>query len=65
MYDKTSLASLIYNRLLEEKETLKQQFSNTKSSIGFFFVDDLLPESIALEIHKNFPQIKDTIEKKA
>ncbi|MCB0486683.1 MAG: 2OG-Fe(II) oxygenase [Flavobacteriaceae bacterium] len=65
MYDKTSLASLIYNRLLEEKETLKQQFSNTKSSIGFFFFDYLSRESMALEIHKSFPEIKDTIEKKS
>ena len=52
-HSRKEIASLITARLIAEKELLKKQFLETKKNIGYFYLDDLLPEEIALEIHKN------------
>ena len=62
---KKKIASLIYQKLSLQKERLKNQFLNTKNTIGFFYLDDLLPPELALEIFKNFPDTKDTVERKS
>ena len=58
------IASLISARLIAEKDVLKKQFSETKNNIGYFFLDDVLPEEIALEIHKNFPKLSEAALRK-
>lgn len=50
------IASIIIAKLIANKETLKRKFSETKKDIGYFYLDDLLPENLVLEIYKNFPQ---------
>jgi Rps23 Pro-64 3,4-dihydroxylase Tpa1-like proline 4-hydroxylase len=51
---KTEIVQLIYNNLKEHKELLKTQFLKSKATIGYFFIDDLLPEALALEIYNKF-----------
>ena len=64
MNTRTNISQLIYNRILENKEQLKLQFENTKNSIGYFFVDELLPEELANELYLKFPKIEDTKKRK-
>ena len=61
MENKTSkeIANLIFKEILKNKPQLKESFNATKDQIGFFFIDDLLPESIALECFNVFPKKSD------
>jgi Rps23 Pro-64 3,4-dihydroxylase Tpa1-like proline 4-hydroxylase len=54
--NRIELATLIFEKLASEKESLKAAFRNSDSGIRYFFVDDLLPEEIALKIHRSFPE---------
>ncbi len=49
------ISELIYKQILEKKEELAIQFDKTKTAIGYFFLDDLLPESLAKECFDVFP----------
>lgn len=63
--DRSNYSALIYNKLEENKEKLKAQFAKSKNSIGYFFVDDLLPRDIAEEIYKAFPGAEEMVLKKS
>ncbi|MGY0391746.1 2OG-Fe(II) oxygenase [Bizionia sp. KMM 8389] len=54
--NRDDLAKLIVEKLDSEKESLKQQYANTKHQIGYFYIDNLLPQEIAIEISKQFPE---------
>lgn len=63
--NRIELANLIYKRISENKIVLKNQFSNSKSAIGYFFLDNLLPEEIVIKIHEVFPQSSEMVLKKS
>ncbi len=63
--NRVELANLIYKRILEDKITLKNQFSDSKPAIGYFFIDDLLPDNLAHEIYSVFPKSSEMILKKS
>ena len=63
-YNRKNISKLIVKKLEEKTVVLQQQFINSKDKIGYFFVDDLLPEELALLIHANFPQLSETKAKK-
>jgi Rps23 Pro-64 3,4-dihydroxylase Tpa1-like proline 4-hydroxylase len=50
------LATLIADRLEQEKVRLQQDYQATEPSIGHFIVDDLLPADIAERIYRRFPE---------
>ncbi|APZ48020.1 2OG-Fe(II) oxygenase [Polaribacter reichenbachii] len=58
------IAALIVDRLNKEKQYLKSNFKKTKCEIGFFYIDDLLPKDIVLEIYRNFPKLSETKQRK-
>ena len=58
------IAIIIFNNLKENKEVLKSQFLKSKDAIGYFFIDELLPKELALEIHQKFPTTEEAIRKK-
>ncbi|TMM29531.1 2OG-Fe(II) oxygenase [Polaribacter aestuariivivens] len=64
-FTKKDIAKIIYNNLKKNKEILKDQFLKSKNEIGFFYLDDLLPENLALEIHGKFPNVKDSVQRKS
>ena len=64
MYYRNQIASLIFNRLTIEKETLKKQFSDSKNQIGYFYIDKLLPLDLIEEIHRHLPKLSDSELKK-
>jgi len=59
------LADLIYTRLLSQKEVVKNQFDASKETIGYFFIDDVLPVAIAHEINAVFPKPEDMVLKRS
>lgn len=49
----------IYNHLLANQTKLKLQFSESKSKIGFFYIDNVLPEDLARSCYDVFPKSED------
>lgn len=50
-----SISELIYKHLLKHKEQAIKLFNNSKGSIGYFYIDNILPEALANECFKVFP----------
>jgi len=63
--DRSDYASLIYSKLNAEKESLKEQFDVSKGGIGYFYIDDILPEAEAFAIYNNFPKPEEMVLKKS
>lgn len=61
--NRIDLASLIYQNLSKNVDTLKKQFQGSKDQIGFFFIDDLLPIEIAKDIYSHFPPEQEMVHK--
>ena len=55
MIQRREIADIIVARLLSEKHRMKTQYAESHSAIGYFYIDDLLPEDLALEIYGQFP----------
>lgn len=55
MTDRHDIANHIVHRMIDEKNRMKQQYAESSDEIGYFYIDDLLPEDIALSIYKQFP----------
>ena len=55
MVDRKSIADLIVDRMNAEKPRMMEQYSASKEDVGYFYIDDLLPEHIALNVRSKFP----------
>ena len=62
--NRKELAYLICDQLTKNRVVLKNQFLKSKATIGYFFIDDLLPEELALEIYNKFPTTDKAVRKK-
>ncbi|RCS26635.1 2OG-Fe(II) oxygenase [Polaribacter sp. WD7] len=58
------IAELIVENLQKNKESLQKQFLETKKDIGFFYLDNLLPDDLCSEIHQKFPELSEAEKKK-
>lgn len=65
MINRKQIAALISEKLTSEKEHLKSLFQESKNDIGFFYIDNLLPDEIVKEIHFNFPKLTETKQHKS
>lgn len=65
MFSKQEIISCIIASLSKNIEVLKVQFQNLEKEIGYFFVDELLPNSMVQEIYKSFPTPEQTRLKKS
>ena len=63
--NRKQLADIIFSKLVKNKEILAKQFEDSKNEIGFFYVDDLLPEEVALKINESFPKASEMVLKKS
>lgn len=63
--NRIDLADLIFNSILSKKEDAKNQFKVSKQSIGYFFIDDILPLPIAQQINDVFPKPEQMVLKKS
>lgn len=62
---RNAIAEIIYSKLESQKPNLIQQFQDSEKGIGYFFIDDLLPEEIALKIQEVFPKSSEMVLKKS
>lgn len=58
------ISELIVLKLMQEKEVLKHDFKSRRKEIGYFFIDGLLPNELALEIYTKFPSTDEAVRKK-
>lgn len=65
MRTRTEYAELILQRIQAEKNTLIQQYKNSQNQIGYFFLDEVLPEELAHEIYNRFPGPEQMVLKKS
>ena len=63
--DRKDYSTLIYNALHTNRDNLKLQYDNSSAGVGHFFIDDVLPAPIALEIYKVFPKPDEMVLKKS
>ncbi|AJP74799.1 2OG-Fe(II) oxygenase [Sphingomonas hengshuiensis] len=56
MTNRRNIADIIVSRLEAEKDRMKAQYAESRDRIGYFYIDDLLPEEMALAIHRQFPK---------
>ena len=59
------LSNLIFNKLNSKKEELSISYQQSKKQIGYFYIDDLLPEEIVRKIFKSFPKPQEMKLKKS
>ncbi|WP_040251499.1 2OG-Fe(II) oxygenase [Psychroserpens mesophilus] len=50
------ISELIYNKIKEKQAELKSAYQASKHQIGFFYIDDLLPEQLAKQCFEVFPK---------
>jgi len=58
-------SEIIYNSLLQNKESLKEQYNTSRKQIGYFYLDNILPEELVLEITNAFPKSEQMVLKKS
>lgn len=63
--NRLEFANYIFSRVKENEAQIKAQYLASKDTIGYFYVDDLLPESIALNIFESFPKSDEMVLKKS
>lgn len=61
--NRKNLSELIYKSIDENRVKLAEQYAESQSRIGYFFLDDLLPENIATQIYETFPKPEEMILK--
>lgn len=52
---RNEIAKLILMRLEQEEGSIKKSYQESKNTIGYFYIDDLLPKDIAADIYSAFP----------
>jgi Rps23 Pro-64 3,4-dihydroxylase Tpa1-like proline 4-hydroxylase len=62
--NRTEIADLIVKKLESERNRASAMYEDSESTIGHFFVDDLLPEEIAIIIFTCFPEAREMKLKK-
>jgi len=65
LYTRDYLANIIIERLESEKEAIVKHYQETRDTIGYFTIDNLLPEEITKVIYSKFPEVQQTHLKKS
>lgn len=55
MIKRKQLAGMIIEKIKTSQNEIRQRYENSKEDIGFFYIDNLLPEEVAKEIYQHFP----------
>jgi Rps23 Pro-64 3,4-dihydroxylase Tpa1-like proline 4-hydroxylase len=63
--NRTEIADLIVEKLESDLTKLTAMYQESKTDIGYFFIDDLLPEEVAKNIFSCFPNTKEMRLKKS
>jgi len=57
--NRLEIADLIIDKITEQAETVKEMYEASVSNIGYFYIDNFLPEDLATKIHDVFPNYND------
>lgn len=63
--NRIDFSEIIYQKINDNKNILTKQFEVTRETIGYFFIDDILPVEIANQIYTVFPKSEDMVLKKS
>jgi len=63
--NRQEIADLIVDRLNIDSNHISSLVHKTKSDIGYFYIDDLLPLDYALKIFNSFPNVQELVAKKS
>ncbi len=63
--NRKQISNLILERLKSEQASITAQFDKSKSRIGYFYIDDLLPDDLAMQVYSVFPSHSETVLKKS
>lgn len=63
--NRIQIADYLLESLKDKQDLLKKHFEQTSKQIGYFILDDVLPQKLVAEIYNSFPKIEDTILKKS
>lgn len=63
MVNRKQIATKIVDKITAQKSILHNQYLASKDEIGFFYIDDLLPNKLVAEIFENFPKLFETKKK--
>lgn len=58
-------ADIILQKITEKSDSIREQYHSSKNKIGYFFVDDLLPDNIAKNLYDVFPKPDEMVLKKS
>lgn len=64
-FNRNEIAAIILAKLESNKAHLEKQFLSSKDKIGYFFIDDVLPQELALEIYNKFPNSDESVMRKS
>ncbi len=53
--NRKKIADLILKKIVEEKNVIKNMYDKSIDDIGYFYIDDLLPNDLAEKIFNSFP----------
>lgn len=54
--NRIEIAAIVRERLIASFDAIQAQFRETSGMIGYFYLDDVLPEAVAHAIHAQFPK---------
>ena len=63
--NRNAVAEIIYQKIDRQKSVSKKQFQESENGIGYFYIDNLLPEDFALKIQEIFPKSTEMVHKKS
>lgn len=63
--NRTQIADYVFERLKDNQDLLKNHFMKTGRQVGYFVLDDLLPEEIVHQVYNCFPKVEETTRKKS
>ena len=49
------ISDIILSNISNKKEQLEKAYNSSKDSIGYFFIDDVLTEDMAMQCYEVFP----------
>lgn len=58
-------ADYILNAIIAKESDIREQFAASKNTIGYFYIDDVLPDAIAKQLFDLFPKPTEMVLKKS
>lgn len=57
--ESVEISELIYDKIKSQQSVLRDMYKKSESQIGYFYIDELLPEKLALKCFEVFPDVSE------